>query len=195
MSCVRRAFVRREELERDGDEAADLLVTSGTGCAQKGFQFGEREFDRVEVRTVGRQEPNVRPHSLDGDANVGLLMGRQVVEHDNIARVQGGHQYLLDVREKTWTIDGPIEHGRCAKAGEAKGGHNGVRLPVTARRVITKPSATRAATVPPQQVGRHAAFIKKDVPPNIADRLPLTPSTPLNDDVWSALFVGVYGFF
>ena len=195
MSCVGRAFVGREELERDGDEAADLLVASGTGRAQEGFQFGECELDRVEVRAIGWQKPNVRAHPLDGGTDLGLLMGRQVVEHDDIAHAQCGHQDLLDVREKTRTINWPIEHGRCAQAGEAKGGHHGVRLPVTARRVITQPSATRAATVPPQQVGRHTAFIEKNVPANIADRLPRTPSTPLSDDVGAALFVGVYRFF
>ena len=195
MSCVGNAVVGREELKRDRDEAADLLVAARASSAQEGFQFGERELDRIEVRTVRRKEPNVCAHALDGGADLGLLMGRQVVEHDDIARTQGGHQDLLDVREKTRTINGPIEHGRCAQAGEAKGGHDGVRLPVAARRVITQPSATRAATVPPQQVGRHAAFIEKDVPAHIADWLPLTPSTPLSDDVGAALFVGVYRFF
>lgn len=195
MSCVSRAFVGREKLERDGDETADLLVASGTGRAQEGFQFGECELDGVEVRTVGRQKPNVRAHALDGEADLGLLMGRQVVEHDDIPHAQGGHEDLLDVREKTRTIDGPVEHGRGAQTGEAKGGHDGVRLPVPARRVITQPRTTRAATVPPQQVGRHAAFIEKDVPAHVADRLPRPPSTPLSDDVGAALFVGVYRFF
>jgi hypothetical protein len=70
-----------------------------------------------------------------------------------------------------------------------------VRLPVTAGRVITESCATRAATVAPEEVGRHAAFIEKDVVPDIADRLPLTPPSAFSDDVGSALFVGVYGFF
>ena len=195
MSCVGRAFVGREELERDGDEAADLLVASGTGRAQEGFQFGECELDRVEVRAIGWQKPNVRAHPLDGGTDLGLLMGRQVVEHDDIAHAQCGHQDLLDVREKTRTINWPIEHGRCAQAGEAKGGHHGVRLPVTAGRVITESRATRAATVAPEEVGRHTAFIEKDVAPHIAERLPRAPSLTLSHNVGTALFVGMNGFF
>ena len=195
MSCVGRALVGREEFKRDGDEAADLLVASGTGRAQEGFQFGEGELDRVEVRAVGWQKPKVRAHSLDGGPDLGLLMGRQVVEHDDIAHAQGGHQDLLDVREKTQTINGSIEHGRRAQAGEAKGGDDGVRLPMPTRRVITQPRAPRAATVPPQQVGRHAAFIEKDISTHITDRLPRTPSTPIRDDVRATLFVGVQRFF
>ena len=167
------------------------LAADDGGAFGEGFQFGEGELDRIEVRAVGWQKPQVRAHSLDGDPDLRLLVSRQVVEHDDIAHAQGGHQDLLDVREKTWIINGPIEHGRGTQAGEAKGGHDGMRLPVPTRRVITQPRAPWAAPVPPQQVGRHAAFIEKDIPAHIADRLPRTPSTPLSDDVGAALFVGV----
>ena len=57
---VVRAFVGREEVERDGDQAADLLEGARPGGAQERFQFGERELDRIEVRTVGRQESHER---------------------------------------------------------------------------------------------------------------------------------------
>ena len=195
MSCVGNTFVGREELKRDRDEAADLLVAARASSAQEGFQFGERELDRIEVWTVRRKEPNVCAHALDGGADLGLLMGRQVIEHDDVARVQRGHQHLLNVREKAWTIDRPIEDGRRAKAGEPKGGDNGVRLPVTAGRVITESRATRAATVAPEEVGRHTAFIEKDVAPHIAERLPRAPSLTLSHNVGTALFVGMNGFF
>jgi hypothetical protein len=193
--CVGDAFVGCEELERDRDEAADLLVAARASRAQKGLQFGERELDRIEVRTVRRKEPNVGAHALDGGADLGLLVGGQVIEHDYVARVQRGHQHLLDVREKAWTIDRPIEDGWRTQAGEPKGGDDGVRLPVTAGRVITESCATRAATVAPEQVGRHAAFIEKDVAPHIAERLPRAPALTLSHDVGTALFVGVDGFF
>ena len=51
------------------------------------------------------------------------------------------------------------------------------------------------AAVAPEQIGRDAAFIEKDVLPHIAERLPLAPPAPLSGDVGPALFVGVYGFF
>jgi hypothetical protein len=192
---VGHAFVRREELERDRDEVANLLVATRTGRAQEGFQFGEREFDRIEVRTVRRQEPNVRAHALDGGADLGLLMGRQVVEHDHIASLQGGHEHLFDVCEEARTIDRPIKDGGRVQAVEAQSGHDSVRLPVPAGRVITEARAPRAAPVAAEEIGRDAAFIEKHVAPDIAERLPLAPPTTLNDDVGAALFVGVYGFF
>ena len=66
---------------------------------------------------------------------------------------------------------------------------------MTARGVIAESGAARAAAVAPQQIGRHAAFIEKDILTDIAERLPLAPPPPLSGDVGPALFVGVYGFF
>jgi HNH endonuclease len=116
---VGHAFVRREELERNRDEAADLFVAARTSGAQEGLQFGEREFDRIEVGTVRRQEPKVRAQALDGGADLWLLMGREVVEHDDIPAVQGRREHLLDVRQETGTIDRPVEDGGRAQAVEA----------------------------------------------------------------------------
>jgi hypothetical protein len=61
--------------------------------------------------------------------------------------------------------------------------------------VVTEARPARAAAVAAQQVRRHAAFIKKHVLPEIAERLPLAPATPFSGDVGAALFVGVYRFF
>jgi hypothetical protein len=61
--------------------------------------------------------------------------------------------------------------------------------------VIANSGPARAAAVAPEQIGRHAAFIEKDILTGIAERLSLAPPPPLGDDVGPALFVGVYGFF
>ena len=66
---------------------------------------------------------------------------------------------------------------------------------MTARRVITESGAARAAAVAPEQIGRHAAFIEKDILPGIVERLPVAPPPTLSGDGGPALFVGVYGFF
>ena len=84
---------------------------------------------------------------LDGRPDLRLLVNRQVVEHDHVARSQGRHQHLVDVGEKARTIDRPIEHAWCADPLEPERGDHRVRLPVTARRVIAEARAARAPTV------------------------------------------------
>jgi hypothetical protein len=189
------AFLAREKVERNRDEAADLLVTTRTCGAQERFQFGEGKFDRIEIGTVGREEPNVRAHLLDCGPNLGLLVDHEVVEHDDIARSQRGHQHLFDIGEETRTVDGPIEHRRGAEPLEPERGDHRVRLPMTAGCVIMEPGAAWAPAIATEQIRRHAAFIEKHVLPHIAERLPLAPAATLSDDVGTTLFVRVYSFF
>ena len=68
-------------------------------------------------------------------------------------------------------------------------------LPVTAWGVVADAGSARAAAVAPEQIGRHAAFIEKDILTGIAERLSLAPPPTLSGDGGPALFVGVYGFF
>ena len=189
------AFVGREEAERYGDEAADLLVVTRAGGAQERFEFGEREFDRIEIRTVGREESQVRAHLLDRHPDLGLLMHPEVVQHDDISRSQRGHQHLFDVGEETRTIDRPIKDRWGAETLEPQRGNHRVGFPMTAGRVVREPQAARTPAVAPEEIGGNAALIEKDVLPHVAERLPRAPVTPLSGDVGAALFVGVYGFF
>jgi len=195
VACVGGAFVGREELERDRDEAADLLEVAWTGGTQERFQFGERQLDRIEVRTVRREESNEGAHVLDRGLHLRLLMDREVVEDDDVARAQRWHQDLFDVGEERRAIHGPIEHRGRAQTLKTERGDHRVGLPVTARRVIAESGAARAAAVAPEQIGRHAAFIEKDILPRIVERLPVAPPPTLSGDVGSALFVGVERFF
>ena len=145
----RLTFGGREEPQRGRDERVDVIEAARPRRSQEGFQFGEREFDRIEVGTVGREEPELRARPLEGHPDLGLLVDREVVEHDDIARPQRGHQHLFDIGEETGTINGPIEDGWRAHPFEAQRGDDRVRLPVTARRVIAEPRAARTPAVAP----------------------------------------------
>jgi hypothetical protein len=147
VACVGRAFIGREELKRDGDEAADLVEAPWTGGAQEGFQFRERELDRIEVRTIGREESYERRRLLDRGPHLRLLVDREVVEDDDIARAQRRHQDLFDVGEERRTINGPIKHRGGAQPLKTKRGNHRVGLPVTARGVIAESGPSRAAAV------------------------------------------------
>ena len=92
-------------------QAADLIEAAWTRRAHERFQFGEREFDRIEVRTIRRKKPNERPDLLDRGPHLWLLVDGEIVEDDNIARAQRRHQHLFDVREEPRTIHRPIKHG------------------------------------------------------------------------------------
>ena len=115
-------------------------------------------------------------------------------DHD-VARAQRRDQDLLHVGDERRRIDRAVEHGRGAESVEAKRGHDGVRLPVAAGRVVAEPGAAGTSPVAAQQIGRHAAFVEEDVLAHVAQRLPRAPLAARRRDIRPTLLVGVYGFF
>ncbi len=55
-----------------------------------------------EVGTVGREKAQERAGLLNRRAHLGLLVGGEIVEHDDIARAQRRHQDLLDIGAEAW---------------------------------------------------------------------------------------------
>jgi hypothetical protein len=172
-----------------------MIETTGPRRAEERLQFGEREFNRVEVRTVGRQKSDLRPDGFNRRADRRLFVDDEVVEHHDIARSQRRGEDLFDVGEETRIVDGAVEHRGRAQAVEPQRHDDGGGLPVAAGRVIVEPFAARTAPVAAQQIGGHATFIDEDVLARVVYREPLAPSTPFGDDIRATLFVGVDRFF
>ena len=89
----------------------------------------------------------MRTGLLNGSAHCRLLVGGEIIEDDDIAPAQRGHEDLLDVGAEGDGIDRPIEDGRRGQRRRAEGGDHRVRLPMAARRVITNPGPAQAAGV------------------------------------------------
>ena len=130
------AFSRCKELQRDRDKLDDLVEVARSRGAQKRFQFGKRELDRIEVWAVGRQEAEMRPDAFNRRLHLRLFVHRQIVEDDDVAGTQRRHEHLLDVGEKRRIIDGAVKYGRRRQSIDPQRGDHGVRLPVAVRRVI-----------------------------------------------------------
>ena len=73
MADVIPAFVRLEELERRGDKRQHLIERSWSRRPEERFQFGERLFDGIEVRTVRRQKSDLGADRFDGVRTSGCL--------------------------------------------------------------------------------------------------------------------------
>ena len=150
MADVVRALVSAEERQRGGHERGDVIEGARSGRAKEGLQFRERLLDRIEVRTVGREKPELRADPLKCRVDAGLFVHGQVVEHDDVAGPQGRREHVLDVGEDAPLIDRPVEDGRRGQARQAQAGDHRVRLPMAAGGMVAESVAAGTAAIPPQ---------------------------------------------
>ena len=156
-------FGRGEEVQRRGDERAHVIEGTRACRAEERLQFGEREFDRIEVGAVRREKTEMRADGFDGRAHLRLFMYGEIVEHYDVAGAQRGDQDLLDIGAEGRIVDRSVEHRWGAQPFEPQRGDDRVRLPMAAGGVIVQPDAARTAAIPSQQVCRHPTFIEKHV--------------------------------
>jgi hypothetical protein len=78
------------------DRFGNSLDSTGVGFAQQRFEFGEHLLNRVEVRTIGRQENQLRPRRADRFADGGTLgvsdflcVRRLIISSRSPARAKG----------------------------------------------------------------------------------------------------------
>ena len=95
----------------DVSESAPECFEGACGpFAERGLEFGEDLFDRVEIRAVGRQVEECRAGGFDGLADARDLVRAEIVHDDDITGPQGGDQHLLDIGEEHRAIDRAVEH-------------------------------------------------------------------------------------
>lgn len=189
------AFGRMKERQTVADGGPEF----GDGAAARGpeqpFQLRKPEFDRIEVRTIGRQIPERRaggfdplPHPLD-------VMGRQVIHDDDVARAQRGREDLVQIGEEGVAVHRPVEEAWGGEAIDTERADKRAGLPVLMGRVIVDAAPSRTTPVATDQVRRRATFIKKHEALGInrgGGRLPLAPR---GGDVGAVLFGRAHRFF
>ncbi len=189
------AFARCKELQRDRDELDDLVEAARSRSAQKRFQLGKGQLDRIEVGAVRRQEAEARAHAFNRRLHLRLLMHREVVQDDDVAGTERRDQHLLDVREKRGIVDRAIEDRRRRQSIDPQRGDDGVRLPMAVGRVIAQPQPPRTPAIATQQIRRDTGFVNEDIGARIMQRQSVLPLPSPGGDISAALFVGENRFF
>jgi hypothetical protein len=75
----------------------------------KVFEFGEDQLYRVEVGTVFRQEEELGVGRADGAPHGPSFVAAEIVDDDDIARLEGRDQDLLDIGEEALVVDRPVD--------------------------------------------------------------------------------------
>ena len=109
------------------------------------FEFREGFFDRIEVGTIRRQIKQAGARCLDHRTDGGPFVARQIVHHDDVARLEFGDKNLFDIDLKSVPINGTVEDEGRRDAADPKTGDKGRRLPVSVRDAGAQPLPARAA--------------------------------------------------
>ena len=189
------AFGWLEAIEEQADALDEAVDTAWRLMPDQGLELREGHFDGVQIWAVGRQIEDLRPLLGDGLADPGNLVGREIVEHDDIAALQGGCEDMADIGAKGGSIHRAVEHPGCCHAGQPQPGNERHRLPMAERRAVVAAFAHRGPAVEPSHLRVDACLIQKDQALRIDERLRRPPQLAPCGDVGSILFAGAQGFF
>jgi hypothetical protein len=100
----------------------DSVVCSGFGLSQQSLELGEDLLDRIKVRGVFGQKHEARPDVSDRSSYGLCPVGAEVVEDDDVARLEGRNEELFNIGAEAFAVDGPVEQAGRIDAVVAQGG-------------------------------------------------------------------------
>jgi len=125
------AVFRRERVKCGCQGRMKVFQGSGRRLAQMGFEFGESQFNGIEIGAVGRQVTNAHSVSREPSANILAFVRGEVVQNQRIAFTQLRTKPLLQIHRENLGIDGTFNPKWGFEAFLAQGGNQSGSLPVT----------------------------------------------------------------
>lgn len=152
-------------------------------------------FDRVQVWGIGRQVAQLRARCFDCASNVIAFVSAEIVQHDDIARLEGWDEDLVDIGLEPFAVHRAVEnHGRGQPANREPGREGG-DFPMAMRRGTAQTPAAERPASEPYHIGGAARLIDEDQPLRVEAGLAFAPALPGRSHVRALLFAGQDGFF
>ena len=79
---------------------------------EQGFEFGEDLLDGVQVWAVGWQEQELGAGLAKRFAHCRAFMAAEIIHDDDVTGRQCRYQHLLDVCDKSFAVDRPVQYER-----------------------------------------------------------------------------------
>jgi hypothetical protein len=124
--------------------------------SQQSFELGEDRLDRIEIGGVFRQEDEAGSDIPDRPAHLFSLVRAEIVEDNDVARLQRRREDLFDIGAETLAVDGSVEQAGRVDAVAAQGGEESRGLPLTLRDLVDE---TLSPWRPAAQAG-HVVFVQ-----------------------------------
>ena len=89
-------------------------------------------------------------------------MAAEIVHDDDVARLQGRYEDLVDVSPKALTVDRAVENPWCGNPVMAQRGHKGRRSPTAVRNFGREPGAAKRPSAQRRHVGLGPGLVDED---------------------------------
>ena len=142
----------------------------------KSLELGEDLLDRIEVRGVFGQKHEARPDVSDRSSYGLCLVGAEVVEDDDVARLEGRNEELFNIGAEALAVDGPVEQAGRIDAVVAQGGEESRGLAAAMRNLVDEPLAFRRPAAQAGHVGFRPRLVDEHQSPGI-DKALIGPPT------------------
>ena len=189
------AFSGKEAIEELADTLDEGVDGAGRLLSEERLEFGEGHLDRVHVGAVGRQVEDLGASCGYRLTDAGDLVGGQVVEHDDIAALEGRGEHLADVDAEGVAIHRSVEHPGRGEPREPEAGNQGHGLPVAEGHAVPAALADRRPAVEARHLGVDAGLVEEDEATGIDERLGRPPQLAARRDIGPVLLGRAQGFF
>jgi hypothetical protein len=169
---------------------------SSFGCgAEQRLEFGESQFNGVEIWAVGRQVDQLSAPSFDSFAYASRFVSGQVIHDHDVSGPERRGQLLLDVGPKGCAVHGTVDHRRRNEAPGPQRPDERSRLPVGVRHFSDHSAAASGSTVETRHLGVRARFVEKYQLLRMKMRLPESPEYATLGYIGTILLSSMQDFF
>lgn len=177
----------RDPIESLADCIADGFDGSLCRFSQPVLELGEELFDWIEIGRVFGQEEEPRIGFANCTPNGLAFVGAEIVHHNNVARLEGGRENLLDIEEESLAVDRPVDEPRRFDAIMTQRSQEGHGLPVAIRHFGLDPLSDRRPAPERSHVGLGPGLVDEHQAGGVDPVLILNPLRPPARDIGTIL--------
>ena len=195
MTKEARVVLGGEAVESFGQGMLEF-VEGASGClTQVGFEFGECQFDGVEIGAVRRQVTHAGSLGRDEFSDALHFMGGEVVEDDDVALLEFGTENMPQIGGEDLGVERSLDQERSLDTFRTQGGDEGGALPVAVGDGPDAAMAHRATPIESSHLGVESGFVDKDQTLAVPLGLVRSPPGAGRFDIRPILLGGARRFF
>ena len=172
-----------------------ILQGAGSRLTQMGFEFGESQFNGIEIGAVRRQVAEANPPGRKQQADIMDFVGGEIVEDERIAPAQLRTEHLLQINRENFGIDGAFDQKGSFNTFMAQGRQEGGTLPMAMGNGADTTLTHRTTAIVAGHLGIQAGFINKHQLAAIPAGLLSAPKSASGFNIRPLLLGGARRFF